>query len=288
MTYKRNFVAALKVGGKILRETGDQVELPFGSEYSILLKNLNSVRAEAQISIDGKVAGPWYILGPNESIEIERFNTSGNQERGNHFKFIERTEAVERGRGVQLEDGLIRVEFKKEKVYEAPKVVEHHTYHHHYDYWPWRPYKFLPDPVWPNNPQITWCGTASQTSGGSSVQMAALNNVSLSDSGSGLLRSSSLRANMMKSVDILEQSQQNDAGITVPGSESNQKFTTVQGFVTEPGSEVITLKLIGFHGKVKVQKARTVNSKLKCSTCQKVNKSNAKFCTECGTALEIL
>src|SRR6266700_3640508 len=79
MTYKRNFVIAVKVGGKVLRENGDEVQLPFGSEYSVLLKNTNSVRAMAQISIDGVSAGPWYILGPNSSVEIERFNNSGTK-----------------------------------------------------------------------------------------------------------------------------------------------------------------------------------------------------------------
>jgi zinc-ribbon domain len=293
MTYKRNFVCAIKVDGKVLRETGDQVELPFGSEYSILLKNLNSVRAEAQITIDGKVAGPWYILGPNASIEIERFNTSGNSDRGNRFKFIERTAAVEKGRGVQLEDGLVRVEFKREKVYEPPKVVEHHTYYHH-DYWYWpKPY-VVPVPSWPTYPPyespIMWCGTSSQSSqGGLRGSDQALNNVSLASSspvtgipqantwGTGLLQ-----ANMMKSADM------NDAGITAPGSESDQKFVFVQGFQTEPGSEVVTLKLIGSHGKVRVAKAKTVDQKPRCSTCQKVNKPNAKFCTECGTSLVLL
>lgn len=283
MTYKRNFVCAIKVDGKVLRETGDQVELPFGSEYSILLKNLNSVRAEAQITIDGKVAGPWYILGPNESVEIERFNNSGNSDRGNRFKFIERTAAVEKGRGVQLEDGLVRVEFKREKVYESPKVVEHHTYHHHYDYWPYRPWKYV-EPVWPYTPPVTWCGgLASQTASGDSLSgpVYAMNNVSLTRSG--------FQANMMKLADIQEHSQiSNDAGITVPGSESNQKFTTVQGFQTEPGSEVVTLKLFGSRGKVRVQKAKTVDQKPQCSTCQKVNKANAKFCAECGTSLSLL
>jgi len=286
MTYKRNFVAAIKVGGQVLRENGDQVELPFGSEFSILLKNLNSVRAEAQITIDGKVAGPWYILGPNESVEIERFNVSGNSDRGNHFKFIERTAAVEKGRGVQLEDGLVRVEFKKEKVYEAPKVTEHHTYtyHHHYDYyWPYYPKPYVPK-VWPPyEPYITWSGTAFQSSqSGSNHQLMAMNNVSLASS-SPILRS----CNLMKSADI-PMPAFNDAGITVPGSESNQKFVSVQGFETESLSEVITVKLVGSRGKVRVVKAKTVDQKPRCSTCQKVNKPNAKFCIECGTSLELI
>lgn len=294
MTFKRNFVVALKVGGKILREVGEQVELPFGSEYSILLKNLNSVRAQAQISIDGTSAGPWHILGANESVEIERFNTTGNQERGNRFKFIERTEAVEEGRGVKLEDGLVRVEFAKEKVFEIPKVTEHHTYHHH-DYYPWYPKPYVPPvypkPYWPYNDHIIWCGTYSQTSslnGGS--QIMAMNNSSLTrglSASSGSL-GAPIHQNMMKMATLKNMELvANDAGITVAGSESDQKFVSVSGFQTEK-SEVLVLKLVGYHGKLKVQKPRTVDQKPRCVTCKKVNKSNAKFCSQCGTSLELI
>jgi hypothetical protein len=288
MMHKLNFVAALKVGGKVLRESGSQVELPFGSEYSVLLKNLNSVRAQAKITIDGKDAGPWYVLKPNESLEVERFNTSGNQERGNRFKFIERTEAVERGRGIQLEDGLIRIEFKKEKVYESPKTVEHHTYHHDY-YWPYRPLVPAPWPKYPwHEPYITWsqpnisiASASSQSSGWQSDSLLGAvqcNNVTRSLS-SGPIHAQNM---MMKSAEPI-----NDAGITVPGSESNQKFVSVSDFTTEQ-SEVITIKLIGYRGKVKVVRPRTVDVKPRCSTCTKVNKSNAKFCGECGTALDVI
>ena len=86
MTYKKNFVAAIKVGGRVLRESSDRVELPFGSEYSVLLKNLDSVRMQARITIDGKDATGWLIIGPNQSVDVERFVE--NLDRGNRFKFI--------------------------------------------------------------------------------------------------------------------------------------------------------------------------------------------------------
>ena len=47
MVYKSNFVAVVKTNGTILREKGesnDEVYLPFGNEYSLLLKNKNSKR----------------------------------------------------------------------------------------------------------------------------------------------------------------------------------------------------------------------------------------------------
>src|ERR1700676_1587045 len=105
MTYRKNFVCAIKVNGKVLRESSDRVELPFGSEYGVLLKNLDSVRMQARISIDGKEATGWLIIGPNQSIDVERFVE--DLDRGNRFKFIERTERIEEHRGIKAEDGLV-------------------------------------------------------------------------------------------------------------------------------------------------------------------------------------
>jgi hypothetical protein len=275
MMHKKNFVAVVKVNGKVLRESSDRVELPFGSEYSVLLKNLDTVRQQAKISIDGQDATGWLILGPNSDIEVERFVK--DLDRGNRFKFIERTEKIENHRGVKAEDGLIRIEFRREKVYDLSKITEHHTYHHHYnDYYyswpyPWNhPYKYRP----------TWtCNvTASNFSG------------ALQSSGSDVIAS----CNMLRSAQQNQTTTQNfqcsaqnlnDAGITVPGSLSDQKFVSVSGFETEQ-SEVIVLHLFGTHGKLPVKVARIVEHKLSCDTCGKRNLPTAKFCIECGTSLE--
>ena len=69
MMYDNKFVAALKVNGKILREVKDIVFVKFGSEYSILLKNLNSVRALVNIQIDGQEVCPGgLVLDANRGI----------------------------------------------------------------------------------------------------------------------------------------------------------------------------------------------------------------------------
>lgn len=269
MTYKKNFVIAIKVNGKILRESAEEVQLPFGSEYSVLLKNLNPVRAMAQVSIDGKEVGPFYILEANSTVEIERFNTSGNQKQGNKFKFIERTEAIENHRGVQIEDGLVRVEFKKEKVFELPEVVEH--VHHYPDYY--NPYR------WPRYSPYRWnggnfCGTLTfsnnllgEVQGGSQVHTQ--------------------KAMFLQAQCMSESKVENIAGITAPGGVSNQEFVTSSGFQTEQ-SEVITLKLIGKHGRVDVQRPVTVDLQAVCQMCGKRAKGSAKFCSGCGSSLQII
>jgi len=42
MMYESKLAAAIKVDGKVLREFKDTVHIPFGSEYTVLLKNLNT------------------------------------------------------------------------------------------------------------------------------------------------------------------------------------------------------------------------------------------------------
>ena len=43
MAFKKNMVCSIKANGKILREIDNTVRLPFNSEYSILLKNLEKM-----------------------------------------------------------------------------------------------------------------------------------------------------------------------------------------------------------------------------------------------------
>jgi hypothetical protein len=246
MTYKKNFVAAIKVNGQILRESSDRVELPFGSEYSILLKNLDTVRMQARISIDGKPATSWLVLGPRQDIEVERFVEDLNS--GNRFKFIERTERVEQHRGIGVEDGLVRIEFKREKVYP---INYSYNYNYNYNYSNLNQHALYSSPVY-------------NTSAGSV----------------GALRGANL-CSAQSTVSAV----QNDTGITVQGSLSDQKFVLVSNFQTEP-EEVVILHLVGKTADKIVKVAKTVKRKIECDTCGKKNKSSAKFCIECGTGLE--
>lgn len=284
MMYKKNLVAAVKVAGKVLRESSDRVVLPFGSEYSVLLKNLDSVRVQVKVSIDGKDAteGTWLVIEPNGSIELERFIRNGNLEKGNRFKFIERTSQIENARGIKVDDGLIRVEYKKELVQTVTTNIVRTKFVYDYDYYYWpyyRPFRQDPyRPYWYSGPSYnvncTTSGLADLTG-----SVTNTSNVSSMRSSVGAGRISAMNCAM----------QQNDAGITVPGSESNQKFQSAGWFQTEAKSEILVLHLVGTTEKNKpVQKAVTVDAKPKCVTCGKVNKAPSKFCSQCGTALELI
>jgi tRNA(Ile2) C34 agmatinyltransferase TiaS len=80
----------------------------------------------------------------------------------------------------------------------------------------------------------------------------------------------------------------NDAGITVAGSKSDQKFSEAAWFPVLPEKHSIVLKLLGETPDNKpVLQPVTVKAKPVCSSCGKHNKATASFCSACGTALEI-
>ena len=193
-------------------------------EYSLLIKNLKSLRVQVKVSIDGTDAteGTSLIINPNSEIELERFIRAGNLEHGNRFKFIERSAAVEDHRGIRPDDGVVRIEYWTE----------------------------TPQPV------IRYASCCSTS--------AAPQNSSMSQSLTGT------------------------AGITVPGSDSGQRFYAAQSFLTDPQSEVLILRLCGEVGGRVVERPVTVKTKAVCSTCGKSNEALARFCSVCGTALELI
>lgn len=254
MMYASKFVVDVKVGGKILRNHGDTVYLPFGSEYSIFFKNLNTVRALVNVEIDGKdvLGGSSLVVQPNDSLELERFLKDLNK--GNRFKFIERTAAVEKHRGVDACDGLLRVTYKfevpaKAWAYPRREYLGQQT--------PWNHDHTLYGPVYKSSSLI---GNAAEPG--------------------RMLMGSALPQNSVASV--------NEVGITAPGSVSDQKFHTISVFDTESTEHVIILRLLGGEGDKKVVAPVTVKRKVQCTSCGKVNKGTAKFCSECGTGLEII
>lgn len=279
MVYSNHVVAAIKVDGKVLREQGNSVLIPFGSEYSILLKNLNSRRIQVKVSIDGTDAtsGTWLIIEPNSNLELERFINNGNLEKGNRFKFIERTGAVEDHRGIKAEDGLIRIEYKREREKVEVPII-HYT--HHYNYYDWLYYwKYHWPNYWYENP-ITYTPTSGGLASGVNCSVGSQANQNTQS------QNAIHTAGMMGMLRSAEPS--GDPGITVAGSESNQKFVSGPYFPVEDKSEVIVLQLKGIVKGKQVKKAVTVNQKLTCSTCGKKNKATNQFCATCGTALNLI
>ena len=270
MMYLDKFVVAIKADGKVLRETKDLVQLPFGSEFSVLVKNLNSCRAKFRLHIDGTdvLDSTEIIVNAHSEVEMKRFIRNGNMSEGNAFKFIERTQSIEDGpRGIKVDDGIVRVEFWFEK---APAEVVNHIHHYHDKHYWYDNYRFGNHRVG-DQPYYGAVGSTYSANGVSA-------NVSASST-KGILRDAGLTPQNVATSEV---------GITVPGSKVEQQFSTVYGFNAEAASNVIVLRIAGKVGTVEVAVPLTVKTQLTCVTCAKVNKSSSKFCSECGTSLMII
>lgn len=289
--FNRNLIVAVKANNKVLREVKDAVYIPFGQEYKILIKNLDTRRVQVRVYIDGTDAteGTCLVIHGNEEIEFERFIKNGNLNEGNKFKFIERTANIEKHRGSKVEDGIIRVEYQFEHVYTPPywnggiTTTLTNTNSH------WNTYKGS------GYSDTIGGGWTSNSVEGYQDSFSTLNSVGAATRGMASMASNAVftaqsasisSADMMANIESTESV--NDVGITVPGAHSDQKFKTVAWFAVEATKHVIALKMLGEspEGK-KVEAPVTVKAKPKCQTCGRTNKANAKFCSECGTSLTI-
>lgn len=270
--YESKMVLAIKSNKKVLREHKDTVYLNFGSEYSLLVKNLNTVKALCNIEIDGQDVVPnGLVIEAGKEIDLERWIKNGNMNEGNKFKFIERTGAIEQHRGVKMEDGLVRMRFKFEKVYQ-PFI---------YNGWPTQEYYGTPN--WSGGilRGAQWTNTSG---GGRGSSMGSVSCNSVKGISSNTITGSAAGAfNAEVASEPLT-----DTGITVPGSKSDQKFVQASWFATEDQEHVLILRLLGkTKDNQRIQHPVTVKAKQKCTSCGHLNKSHANFCIKCGTALQI-
>jgi len=186
---------AVKVNGKTLRESwrdGEKtVFLPYGTEYSLLLKNNNNHRALAKITIDGMDAiQNGVVIRESGSVELERFLLDGDLSRGKRFRFVS-LDHPDVGDPSSPYNGLVEVEFTEELAFKMDTKV------------------YVPpqEPAWPKEWQTTYWSNANDFSPrGDAVKAYHATTGGLSG---GSVCSS-------------------DAGATVEGSESNQVFGTTR------------------------------------------------------------
>jgi hypothetical protein len=136
--YNEKMVVVVKSNGRIIREVGNVVYLPFGSEYSIYIKNLSSKKAVATIIVDGQdvLNGDGIIINGNDTSELEGFIDNCGFRVRNKFKFIEKTQEISDYRGDRVDDGLIVVKYRFEKelpVFRDIYYCERSIYTHKYE-----------------------------------------------------------------------------------------------------------------------------------------------------------
>ena len=269
MVYVNKVVAVVRCNNKFLREQKGCVFLPFGSEYSIQIKNLESRKCLVKISIDGTdiLYGKRLVIDPNSEIEIERFLENLNE--GKRLRFIQKTKEISEYRGDKVDDGFIRIEFQFEK--EKPITVTRFVQEHHYNTY---------DP-----PRWTFTSfNSGQTFGSQSCYYSNNIGSAIGSSDSRGMSSSSNTCNLSSRIDSFQNIP--DEGITVKGSDSFQTFREVTVNELEENTHTIILRLKGIQsGGQEIQKIISVRDKIICSICGKKNRSSFKFCTHCSAAL---
>lgn len=254
--YKSNFVVSIKSNNKFFKEDEDRINIPFNTEYSLYLKNLESRDAVVTVTIDGKdvLDGKRLIVRANSVLELEGF--MDGQTAKNKFKFIKRSKEIEEFLGVTPEDGIITVIFDFEK-----RKQEYYPYVTYFPDWRWYP----PQPY-----RVTY-GTVTGTYADSNIPVTLTNTV---QSGKG---TSSSVMNLSTNASVSE-------GISVPGNDISQNFGL--GYVgnLENNPTTISFKLFGFESNEE-KNVIFSKDKIQCVTCGLVNKNHNKFCGRCGTRL---
>lgn len=265
MTYNDRFVAELKLNGKILRIKDDTVYLPFGSEYSLLLKNLNTRRVSVNIEVDGSdvLDNQSLMIEPNKTTELMGF-LKGHTAK-NKFKFIQKTKQIQEHRGDRVDDGIVRIEFAFEKPHHQPWIAKTIKEAKTLD-----SSKGLPDiSFYEDGSNAGWSYTGQSKS------------VTPDD-----LNSREINHTYNCNVESLGVTPQQDEGITVKGTEIEQDFLYASIGELE-AAKVIVIKLCGLTQQGEdVKRAVTTIEKLVCSICGTKSVSSAKYCANCGSFLE--
>ena len=256
MVYSNKMVVSVVTSAGIAREIRqagtDSVYIPFGSDYSIRFKNLDSRRAVVSIEVDGENAldGSKIVVGANETGELEGFMEGSTVRK--MFRFIEKTEQISEHRGDRMDDGLIRVSWQFERSY--------------------RPQTFLRGR---QNRRRGIMGPAGYAEDSASYDEAIGESLTKSTLDEGSLGIMDGIRNCIS-----------DQGITVPGADTHQHFNSTHIGALEADIHVVVIELRGKKSQGEIVTAPLVTrKKYRCPTCGDRNSSSAKFCPGCGTNL---
>jgi hypothetical protein len=255
MMHSNDFVVAIMVNDSALLESkGGVVAIPFGTEYTIRLRNKHKDRrALAKVFIDEEnISGGGVIVPADKFVDLE--TSPANP--GRKFKVVsaESSEAVEAGKNNKSDDsnGVIRVEWQLEKEWKATQVV---YVDRPVPYYPWRsrrPYDNQPyfDSRLCDTEQSLNCNTLDESP-----------------------KSSNFAGEVPTSRRLKE-------ACTVEGGRSNQTFYDAY-IDTESVTTTIRIVIRGFKG---IEGASSTAKHCEnCGASRKFRK--AKFCWDCGKVL---
>lgn len=228
-----SFVVTVLINNKPIREYNEDGQrvcrIPFGSEYSLKIKNKSLLRAKAEISLDGTdVLGNRTIVIPGlGDVVVERFVTDLNG--GKKFKFISLEEGEKTGQiqdPTSPENGNICVKVYPEKITQWFTSTSDS---------PTGIFTRLPSsPTWVTSDSSFYGGT--QGCSGSSI----LRNAGVANTTFSVSASSTPTSNVFVAQEI------SDAGGTAEGSQSSQKFGVDHSYwETESTPVTFDIKLKG-------------------------------------------
>lgn len=125
---KNDFVLNVVGDNGFVKEIDGQVVVPFDSEYELLLKNNHDRKCTAKIWVDGVLVSNFgdFIIDANSELNLERFVTE-SMEDGKKFKFVT-LDNPEVDDPTRKENGIIKVEFRLEKIARKIQIVPQPLY----------------------------------------------------------------------------------------------------------------------------------------------------------------
>ena len=246
---KENLVAGIKVDGQVMREFRGDIFIPFGTNYSIFFKNLNTRSVQIYVEIDGEdiLDGNSLIVSPGGELNLERW-LNGGMKKGPKLKFVEKTNDIRMTKEETGMDGIVKITYQFERAQQWTYI---------------EPWHYIEQYITPSH--IFY----SSSPGASAEPYGATRNISANFTQD------------VKATSSVEVSAQNEDGLTVKGEEVKQEFRDGYIGYLEDAKHVICFNLKGAF-----KRAVTVKSKIKCNKCNKINKSSFKFCSQCGNNLK--
>ncbi len=268
--YSNKLVACIKANGKVLREKGDEVFLPFGSEYTLYFKNEHTRKVQINVTIDGQdvLFGSTLLLNAGDSMDLKGFVRDIDGVDNRAFRFITKTQEISDFRGDRAEDGLIKITYQFEKEYERP-IFGKSAY---------------PFDIYTNG-SISYSDDNIYSKGGIS------NAVHINDTFGGF---SSMSVNCcssnvsLSSTTVTTRSMApSDPGITVEGKATNQAFKKGYIGTLEDKSYTMIFQLKGLTSEEQLDEPITIETKKQCTSCGKKFKSSFEYCPFDGTFLRL-
>ena len=271
--YRDSYAMAVIVNGKVLKEMDNTVVMPFGTEYTVRLKNKQRKQSVADVFIDGRLAAKGIVVSANGTVDLERFVVDGNLASGPCFKLV----PTKDGRVEQpdeMENGILEVKFYPEKDLPTVKVVEHLNYHNYYQH---RCHGHCKQCCWDFHcqlcrPNVKWCSNSGNAFSDNQYQVGTSMDWSMVSMNTA---SQSLSSRAIEGAQFTNAlSTDSEVGATVEGSLSKQAFHTVH--VDVDVDHPVTLQL----------KLRGVAKLLETCSCG-FKRRDENFCPKCGTELAI-